>query len=382
MDNNNNNNTSSSSSSSTTYDDDDEYNNNNNNSNNDDDDLLKPPSDGEGSVPPQGPVSFLVDVVSDFLGVGPLHNDNHGVGLDSTVNDHSSNIITSPGEALDSVINNESTKEIQLPWGPVSVKRVNEVIFLLGGASIISFALRTLFFGKTVRAIEIPDGNLTTIILRSNTIKSLKKSILQNSDPLFPGVSLTADDIKTSAFVDPIFTEPILTNNHVRQIQDGAYIVWTKADYEIPRTSVALKSLIKDRPVFDRLRLQSEMDKIIKLISLLGPSLTDKQIELHHFRRVTAPSLWHRIKRWWNNRSNVHTQQYHPDMPINYQEIVMNDHTNPLTLRERDELIHLMLIGKGDPIFDLYRKHQYNIIEFKKQLKSWIHQYNTNNKQQ
>ncbi|EGC36046.1 hypothetical protein DICPUDRAFT_32436, partial [Dictyostelium purpureum] len=179
-------------------------------------------------------------------------------------------------EQINEVINDESNDDATAIKKTIDIlgrRRFYEILFLFGSASIISFALRTLYFGKTIRAIEIPDGNLTTLVLRSNSVKRLKKTILQNQPPIYPGVELNAEDIKASIFIDPHFTEPIVTNRDVRRIDDGGYVLWTKSDFEIPRTAVGLKSLMKDRDLFLRFSTDAEVDKLVRLISLFGPSL-------------------------------------------------------------------------------------------------------------
>ncbi|EAL62322.1 hypothetical protein DDB_G0290201 [Dictyostelium discoideum AX4] len=255
---------------------------------------------------------------------------------------------------INDVMNDETLDEDTIITKTIDIlgkKRFYEILFLLGSASIISFALRTMYFGKTIRAIEIPDGNLTTLIVRSNSVKRLKKTILQNQPPIYPGVELSDEDIKASAFIDPHFTEPIVSNKDVRRLEDGGYLLWTKSDFEIPRTAVGLKSLMKDKDLLNEHIKNAEVDKLIRLISLFGPSLILK-----------PPSTLKLL-----------LLKYQFITPTEQDRIIM-DTTEPLSIKERDELISIVISNSNDreQIFNLYHKYHNDVIQFKQNLKKWI----------
>ncbi|KAM9970512.1 hypothetical protein ACTFIR_002371 [Dictyostelium discoideum] len=255
---------------------------------------------------------------------------------------------------INDVMNDETLDEDTIITKTIDIlgkKRFYEILFLLGSASIISFALRTMYFGKTIRAIEIPDGNLTTLVVRSNSVKRLKKTILQNQPPIYPGVELSDEDIKASAFIDPHFTEPIVSNKDVRRLEDGGYLLWTKSDFEIPRTAVGLKSLMKDKDLLNEHIKNAEVDKLIRLISLFGPSLILK-----------PPSTLKLL-----------LLKYQFITPTEQDRIIM-DTTEPLSIKERDELISIVISNSNDreQIFNLYHKYHNDVIQFKQNLKKWI----------
>ncbi|KYQ93786.1 hypothetical protein DLAC_05179 [Tieghemostelium lacteum] len=257
----------------------------------------------------------------------------------------------------------------------IKSKRFLEIIFLLGGASFISFYLRTLYFGKTIRAIEIPDGNLMTLVVRSNNYLKLKKQILHTQDPIFPGVDLTSIEIKASAFIEPHFTEPILTNKDVRMIQDGSFIVWTKGDIEIPRTAVALKSLIKDKELFMKFSTNAELDKYIKQISLFGPPLSpslNKKLSAMHIIKSYDPTS---LLQQWKKIYRIFKKEKEPVLKEDPDTI-------QLTGKERDQLIDLIIL-KGpnqDDIVHLFRKHKNNLYQLKFGLKQYSSSYIKSNK--
>ncbi|EFA76344.1 hypothetical protein PPL_10109 [Heterostelium album PN500] len=325
-----------------------------------------------------GPISTIIHFIRDTIG---SDDDVKKKSTNTTTIDSSGTTSTdSPtGSSLidrvESMLGIDDVDEDDKLIGSlfnIKPKRLNEVIFLLGGASLVSFALRTFLFGKTIRAIEIPDGNLTTFVLRNNRVTSLKRTILQNQPPLYPGVTIGVDDIKASAFIDPNFTEPITSNRDVRKLQDGGYVVWTKADFEIPRTSVALKALIKDRDLFIKYSNNSELDKIIRLISqfaMSDQSFIDNTETAGSNNNSNGGFKLYNILLWFTNsiKDTIFTKKngdYKPNLDL--QE--------PLSTDARDELIMRLLTQRGDDIIQLYRKYQHDINLFRYHLS---HYYQT-----
>lgn len=145
-----------------------------------------------------------------------------------------------------------------------SIKRTSDYIILLGGASIISYAVRTRFLGKMLRAVEVPEGNLSTIIIRTNTLKALKEAIIKDQPPLYPGVELRGEDIRTSVFQAPHFTEKLGPSSRFRTLEEGSYILWTKMDLDIPQTGIDLRSFSKE--TFLKLAADKAKDEAIQAI--------------------------------------------------------------------------------------------------------------------
>ncbi|GAM25714.1 hypothetical protein SAMD00019534_088890 [Acytostelium subglobosum LB1] len=377
------------------YDDDivDDVDNNIDDNDNDNDDFIdrlindigSDKDDGTTGGRHVGPVSSLIQFIqskwapphpsSSTSASFPVNNNNNDIKqhqqqhqpIDQQSTEHTTDVAAAAAAVSDSLEHQiEHAEKVISDYFHIKPKRLNEILLLLGGASLVSFAFRTMIFGKTIRAIEIPDGNLTTIVLRANRVSSLKKTILQHQPPIYPGVHLDVADIKASAFIDPNFTEPILTNRHVRLIDDGGYVIWTKADFEIPRQSVALKALIKDRELFMRYSQNAEIDRIIKLISLFGPPLSDYKpsgsgSKSTNNSQHTSSSSSSSSPYSWRNI-------FKTPMPTD-QELLEHDPSGPLSQEIRDELIsRLLLNDKADDIVQLYRKHQDDILMFKQQL--------------
>ncbi|KAF2077147.1 hypothetical protein CYY_001532 [Polysphondylium violaceum] len=131
----------------------------------------------------------------------------------------------------------------------------------LGGASIVFHGIKTYVFGKLVRTIEYPDGEMVSIIIRRNNLEKLKSEIIRHQPALFPGVELSASDVKfLSRWTPPHFTEPCLKNKDLKLIADGGVVFWSRFD-PIPKRGVTLD--IKDK---DHIKL----DQAINFISKLG----------------------------------------------------------------------------------------------------------------
>eukprot|EP00013_Stygamoeba_regulata_P029661 CAMPEP_0177649790 /NCGR_PEP_ID=MMETSP0447-20121125/11584_1 /TAXON_ID=0 /ORGANISM="Stygamoeba regulata, Strain BSH-02190019" /LENGTH=255 /DNA_ID=CAMNT_0019152591 /DNA_START=20 /DNA_END=790 /DNA_ORIENTATION=- len=112
----------------------------------------------------------------------------------------------------------------------------------LGGASIAFQLLRTSVFGKTLRTIEYPDGDLITVTVRRSSPRALRSAIAAAQPPLFPGATLTHEDVnEVAAFVPPHFTQPVRSAYDVRALLDNQFVVWSRPESEpIPSRGVKL----------------------------------------------------------------------------------------------------------------------------------------------
>jgi len=130
----------------------------------------------------------------------------------------------------------------------------------LGGASIVFHGIKTYVFGKLVRTIEYPDGEMVSIIIRRNNLEKLKTEIIRHQPALFPGVELSSSDVKyLSRWTPPHFTEPCLKNKDLKMIPDGGVVFWSRFD-PIPKRGVTLD--IKDK---DHIKLDQAINFISKL---------------------------------------------------------------------------------------------------------------------
>lgn len=129
---------------------------------------------------------------------------------------------------------------------PAVLGKADATFKLLGGSSIVFNVIKSYIFGKPLRCIEYPDGDLATIKLYSMTVTSLRQRIAQAQPPPFPTVVLRGDDIKQiSVFYAPIFTEPVRTNADVRALPDASWLFWSLVSPQeavIPRRGVKLES--------------------------------------------------------------------------------------------------------------------------------------------
>ncbi|EGC32282.1 hypothetical protein DICPUDRAFT_38624 [Dictyostelium purpureum] len=142
----------------------------------------------------------------------------------------------------------------------------------MGGASIVFHGIKTYIFGKLVRTIEFPDGEMVSIVIRTNNINRLKNEIIKHQPALFPGVELDFDDVKyLSRWTPPHFTEPCLKNKDLKMVPDGGVIFWSRFE-PIPKRGVTLD--IKDK---DHIKL----DQAIQYVSKLGKGgIADESIRL------------------------------------------------------------------------------------------------------
>eukprot|EP01132_Coremiostelium_polycephalum_P007584 gene7584-9325_t len=131
----------------------------------------------------------------------------------------------------------------------------------VGGASIVFHGIKTYVFGKLVRTIEYPDGEMVSIVIRTNNLYRLKNEIMKHQPAMFPGVNEDPSDVKhISKWSPPHFTEPCLKNRDLKMLPDGGVIFWSR-DNPIPKRGVTLD--IKDKDYI-------KVDQAINFVHRLG----------------------------------------------------------------------------------------------------------------
>ncbi|KAI0564710.1 hypothetical protein FGB62_24g134 [Gracilaria domingensis] len=148
---------------------------------------------------------------------------------------------------------------------------------MVGGSSIVFNAIRSRIFGKVLRAIEYPDGELHSIKIYRMNLYRLKANIADSQPPPFPTAFVEPYDIKQiSVFTSPHFTEPIRTDADVSALPENAWLFWSKDTFEedpIPTRGVKLDgshikkaSKTKEEPSKSELTLQDEAISLARKI--------------------------------------------------------------------------------------------------------------------
>ncbi|EFA86809.1 sigma adaptin [Heterostelium album PN500] len=160
--------------------------------------------------------------------------------------------------------------------GAIVAKAVPAITFIeggwryMGGASIVFHGIKTYVFGKLIRTIEYPDGEMVSIIVRTNNINRLKNEILKHQPALFPGVQMDSSDVKfISRWTPPHFTEPCSKNRDLKMVPDGGVIFWSRFE-PIPKRNVTLD--IKDKELL-------KLDQAIQFVHRLGKTIGSGVVE-------------------------------------------------------------------------------------------------------
>lgn len=163
-----------------------------------------------------------------------------------------------------------------MPIG-VLLGKADSAFKLVGGSSIVFNAIRSRIFGKVLRTVEYPDGELHSIRIYRMSLYRLKTLIADTQPPPFPTAFLEPADIKQVAmFTSPHFTEPILHDSDVSALPENAWLFWSTDAFEesaIPTRGVKLDgshirtkvSAGSDLPVSD-LALQDQAIAVAKNI--------------------------------------------------------------------------------------------------------------------
>lgn len=146
---------------------------------------------------------------------------------------------------------------------------------LVGGSSIVFNLIRSRIFGKVLRAVEYPDGDLHHVKIYRGSIYKLKSLIAETQPPPFPTAFLEPQDIKqVSVFTSPHFTEPVANDSDVSALPDNAWLFWSKDSLDeesIPTRGIKLdgshvisktKVQKKEDPTIVEQRLQDDAIKL------------------------------------------------------------------------------------------------------------------------
>lgn len=162
---------------------------------------------------------------------------------------------------------------------------------MVGGSSIVFNIIRSRIFGKVLRAIEYPDGDLRSFKIYRMNLYRLKGLIADTQPPPFPTAFLEPEDVKqVSVFTSPHFTEPIRNDSDVSELPDNAWLFWSKDSFEedpIPTRGVKLDgSHVQKKPVAVPDLHQNDLllqDQAIKMARRIRDS---QQISRHEYDRV------------------------------------------------------------------------------------------------
>ncbi|CDF39293.1 unnamed protein product [Chondrus crispus] len=133
-----------------------------------------------------------------------------------------------------------------VPIVPIGVMlgKADSAFKMVGGSSIVFNVLRSRIFGKVLRAVEYPDGELKSVKIYRMNLQRLKACIADTQPPPFPTAFLEPEDIKQiSVYTSPHFTEPLRNDSDVSALADNSWLFWSKDSYEedpIPTRSVKL----------------------------------------------------------------------------------------------------------------------------------------------
>lgn len=180
-----------------------------------------------------------------------------------------------------------------VPIVPIGIMlgKADTAFKLVGGSSIVYNAIRSRIFGKMLRTIEYPDGELHSVKIFRSSLYTLKMLIADTQPPPFPTAFLEPDDVKQiNIFTSPHFTEPVRIDGDVSALPENAWLLWSKDSADevpIPTRGVKLDAshLIKkpkprdDPGVVDQ-RLQDQA------ITLARGVLKTRQFSRWHYDRV------------------------------------------------------------------------------------------------
>ncbi|KAL0491221.1 translocase subunit SecA [Acrasis kona] len=108
----------------------------------------------------------------------------------------------------------------------------------IGGSAIVFTAIKNFVFGKTLKTVEYPSGNMKTISVRFASVHSIKKRIAVVNDLGDHGVIK-----QLYKWEDNYWTEELVTSNDVRNMNDFAWVLWTRSTGRLPPKGVNLKEM-------------------------------------------------------------------------------------------------------------------------------------------
>lgn len=104
---------------------------------------------------------------------------------------------------------------------------------MVGGSSIVFNVIRSRIFGKVLRTVEYPDGDLHSVKIYRMNLYRLQSLIADTQPPPFPTAFLEPEDIKQiSVFTSPHFTEPVRNDSDVSALPENAWLFWSKDSFD------------------------------------------------------------------------------------------------------------------------------------------------------
>eukprot|EP00177_Eucheuma_denticulatum_P006976 GFKZ01012687.1.p1 GENE.GFKZ01012687.1~~GFKZ01012687.1.p1 ORF type:complete len:267 (+),score=35.04 GFKZ01012687.1:265-1065(+) len=182
---------------------------------------------------------------------------------------------------------------VAAPIVPIGVMlgKADTAFRMVGGSSIIFNAIRSRIFGKILRAVEYPDGDLHSVKIYRMNLHRLKALIANTQPPPFPTAFLQPDDIKQiTVFTSPHFTEPVQNDSDVSALPENAWLLWSKDDAEkdpIPSKGVKLDGshIVKNVSRGPEL-LQSELVLQDRAMMMAGRIRKSKRISRWEYDRI------------------------------------------------------------------------------------------------
>lgn len=167
-----------------------------------------------------------------------------------------------------------------VPIVPIGVLlgKADTAFKLVGGSSIVFNLIRSRIFGKVLRAVEYPDGELHHVKIYGPNLYTLKSLIADTQPPPFPTAFLEPEDVKQiSVFTSPHFTEAVQNDSDVSSLPDNAWLLWSKDAVDerpIPTRGVKLDgshvkgsdTKAREEPGASEARLQDEAIQLARRI--------------------------------------------------------------------------------------------------------------------
>lgn len=179
------------------------------------------------------------------------------------------------------------------PIVPIGVMlgKADTAFKMVGGSSIVFNAIRSRIFGKVLRVIEYPDGDLNSVKIYRMNLYRLRTLIADTQPPPFPTAFLEPEDIKqVSAFTSPHFTEPLRNDSDVSSLPDNAWLFWSKDSFEedpIPTRGVKLDgSHVQKKPVTISELPQNELMLQDQAISIAKRIRQSQQFSRREYDRI------------------------------------------------------------------------------------------------
>jgi len=179
---------------------------------------------------------------------------------------------------------------VAVPIVPIGalLGKADSAFKLVGGSSIVFNALRSRIFGKFLRVIEYPDGDLRSVKIHVMTIHRLRMRIAEAQPSPYPTSYMEPEDIRQIAlFTSPHFTQQIDTDADVNALADNAWLFWSTEEEPIPKRGVKLDgSHINTKSKDSGVEILGDIQAQSKSLLLAQNLRRDKLFSRHQYDRV------------------------------------------------------------------------------------------------